>query len=197
MAELECARLAVMASGRGSNFAALQAAILNEALPAKIVRVIVDQKEAAVIEKAKAAGIPVTLVDYHAFASRTQAESIILDRLASDHIDGILLAGYMRILSAHFVATYPNRIINIHPALLPSFPGRHGIEDAFHYGVKVTGVTIHYVTAGVDSGQIIAQVPVKIEDGMSLAALAVSIHEVEHVVYPQTLKHLLKEGVFN
>lgn len=197
MAQVRMTRLAVMASGQGSNFAALHARLVKEHWPATIVRLIVDQAEAAVIDKARAVGVPVTLVDYQAYASRKQAEAVILKQLVADQVDGILLAGYMRILSAQFVALYPNKIINIHPALLPSFPGRHGIEEAFEYGVKVTGVTIHYVTAGVDSGQIIAQAPVIINDGDSLSQLAEKIHQVEHHLYPQTLKQLLKAGVFN
>ncbi|WP_275527742.1 formyltransferase family protein, partial [Oenococcus oeni] len=109
---------------------------------------------------------------------------------------GILLAGFMRVIGPDLLLAFPNRIINIHPALLPSFPGRHGIEDAFEYGVKVTGVTIHYVDNGVDSGEIIAQAPVRIKESDNLESLEKRIHRLEYRLYPQTLRQLIKKGVF-
>lgn len=189
-------RLAVMASGNGTNFAALLAYIKQAKLPVEIVRLVVDHDDVKVIDLAKEAQVPVFTIIYKDYPNRETAEKQILQQLADDEIDGILLAGYMRILTPQFVKAYPQKIINIHPALLPSFPGRHGIDDAYNYGVKVTGVTIHFVNDGVDSGKIIAQEPVRIEDDDSLDSLEVKIHTVEHKLYPKTLQKLIKEGVF-
>lgn len=189
-------RLAVMASGNGTNFAALLAYIKQAKLPVEIVRLVVDHDDVKVIDLAKEAQVPVFTINYKDYPNRETAEKQILQQLADDEIDGILLAGYMRILTPQFVKVYPQKIINIHPALLPSFPGRHGIDDAYNYGVKVTGVTIHFVNDGVDSGKIIAQEPVRIEDDDSLDSLEAKIHTVEHKLYPKTLQKLIKEGVF-
>lgn len=189
-------RLAVMASGNGTNFAALLAYIKQAKLPVEIVRLVVDHDDVKVIDLAKEAQVPVFTIIYKDYPNRETAEKQILQQLADDEIDGILLAGYMRILTPQFVKAYPQKIINIHPALLPSFPGRHGIDDAYNYGVKVTGVTIHFVNDGVDSGKIIAQEPVRIEDDDSLDSLEAKIHAVEHKLYPKTLQKLIKEGVF-
>ncbi|MEN3240665.1 phosphoribosylglycinamide formyltransferase [Fructilactobacillus sanfranciscensis] len=189
-------RLAVMASGNGTNFAALLAYIKQAKLPVEIVRLVVDHDDVKVIDLAKEAQVPVFTINYKDYPNRETAEKQILQQLADDEIDGILLAGYMRILTPQFVKVYPQKIINIHPALLPSFPGRHGIDDAYNYGVKVTGVTIHFVNDGVDSGKIIAQEPVRIEDDDSLDSLEAKIHAVEHKLYPKTLQKLIKEGVF-
>lgn len=189
-------RLAIMASGNGTNFAALIAYIKKEKLPVEIVRLVVDHDDVKVIQLAKAANVPIFMINYKDYPNRGEAEKQILKQLATDQIDGILLAGYMRILTPQFVQAYPQRIINIHPALLPSFPGIHGIDDAYHYGVKVTGVTIHFVNDGVDSGQIIAQEPVRIEADDSLDSLEAKIHAVEHQLYPKTLQKLITEGVF-
>ncbi|CAJ1182398.1 Phosphoribosylglycinamide formyltransferase [Fructilactobacillus sanfranciscensis] len=189
-------RLAVMASGNGTNFAALLAYIKQAKLPVEIVRLVVDHDDVKVIDLAKEAQVPVFTIIYKDYPNRETAEKQILQQLADDKIDGILLAGYMRILTPQFVKAYPQKIINIHPALLPSFPGRHGIDDAYNYGVKVTGVTIHFVNDGVDSGKIIAQEPVRIEDDDSLDSLEAKIHAVEHKLYPKTLQKLIKEGVF-
>lgn len=189
-------RLAVMASGNGTNFAALLAYIKQAKLPVEIVRLVVDHDDVKVIDLAKEAQVPVFTIIYKDYPNRETAEKQILQQLADDEIDGILLAGYMRILTPQFVKVYPQKIINIHPALLPSFPGRHGIDDAYNYGVKVTGVTIHFVNDGVDSGKIIAQEPVRIEDDDSLDSLEAKIHTVEHKLYPKTLQKLIKEGVF-
>jgi phosphoribosylglycinamide formyltransferase-1 len=190
-------RLAVMASGCGSNFESLYAAIQDRQLPAEIVRVIVDRPDIRAIRLAESYGIPVTRIDYKAHATRTETEQAALDVLHADGVQGILLAGYMRLLSEQFIQTFDNRIINIHPALLPSFPGRHGIEDAWDYGVKYLGATVHYVDAGIDTGRIINQAVVKREPEDTIETIEVKIHAAEHVLYPDTLEQLLNEGIFN
>lgn len=185
-------KIAVFASGTGSNFDALQAKFVDPASGVTIAVMVCDHADAPVVAKAHAAGIPVVLVNYKAAGSKAAAEQSIIDQLPP--VDLIVLAGYMRILGATLLAAYPGKIINLHPALLPSFPGRTGIEDAYDYGVKVTGVTVHYVDAGVDSGTIIAQEPVRILPGQSLADLETAIHAVEHQLLPATVLSLIEKG---
>ncbi|MCT3286349.1 phosphoribosylglycinamide formyltransferase [Lactiplantibacillus pentosus] len=187
-------QIAVFASGNGTNFVALHQAIAARQLPATIALLVCDQPQAPVIAKARALQVPVLIVDFHDYANKTAAEEIILTALQARQIDAVLLAGYMRIIGSTLLTAYPHKIINLHPALLPKFPGRHGIEDAFAAGVNETGVTIHYIDAGIDTGQIIAQrtVPVKSDD--TLATLATRIHDCEHQFYPDVLQTLINEG---
>jgi phosphoribosylglycinamide formyltransferase-1 len=187
-------QIAVFASGNGTNFVALHQAIAARQLPATIALLVCDQPQAPVIAKARALQVPVLIVDFHDYANKTAAEEIILTALQARQIDAVLLAGYMRIIGSTLLTAYPHKIINLHPALLPKFPGRHGIEDAFAAGVSETGVTIHYIDAGIDTGQIIAQrtVPVKSDD--TLATLATRIHDCEHQFYPDVLQTLINEG---
>ncbi|WP_455386301.1 phosphoribosylglycinamide formyltransferase [Lactiplantibacillus pentosus] len=187
-------QIAVFASGNGTNFVALHQAIAARQLPATIALLVCDQPQAPVIAKARALQVPVLIVDFHDYANKAAAEEIILTALQARQIDAVLLAGYMRIIGATLLTAYPHKIINLHPALLPKFPGRHGIEDAFAAGVSETGVTIHYIDAGIDTGQIIAQrtVPVKSDD--TLTTLATRIHDCEHQFYPDVLQTLINEG---
>ncbi|AYG38092.1 phosphoribosylglycinamide formyltransferase [Lactiplantibacillus pentosus] len=187
-------QIAVFASGNGTNFVALHQAIAARQLPATIALLVCDQPQAPVIAKARALQVPVLIVDFHDYANKAAAEEIILTALQARQIDAVLLAGYMRIIGSTLLTAYPHKIINLHPALLPKFPGRHGIEDAFAAGVSETGVTIHYIDAGIDTGQIIAQrtVPVKSDD--TLATLATRIHDCEHQFYPDVLQTLINEG---
>ncbi|MCT3310832.1 phosphoribosylglycinamide formyltransferase [Lactiplantibacillus pentosus] len=187
-------QIAVFASGNGTNFVALHQAIAARQLPATIALLVCDQPQAPVIAKARALQVPVLTVDFHDYANKAAAEEIILTALQARQIDAVLLAGYMRIIGSTLLTAYPHKIINLHPALLPKFPGRHGIEDAFAAGVNETGVTIHYIDAGIDTGQIIAQrtVPVKSDD--TLATLATRIHDCEHQFYPDVLQTLINEG---
>ncbi|MGA3391989.1 phosphoribosylglycinamide formyltransferase [Lactiplantibacillus pentosus] len=187
-------QIAVFASGNGTNFVALHQATAARQLPATIALLVCDQAQAPVIAKARALQVPVLIVDFHDYANKAAAEEIILTALQARQIDAVLLAGYMRIIGSTLLTAYPHKIINLHPALLPKFPGRHGIEDAFAAGVSETGVTIHYIDAGIDTGQIIAQrtVPVKSDD--TLANLATRIHDCEHQFYPDVLQTLINEG---
>ncbi|CAH1851656.1 phosphoribosylglycinamide formyltransferase [Convivina intestini] len=189
-------RLAVFASGRGTNLAALQTAIIQQDLPAQIVRVIVDQRQAGALAIAAKWNLPARLIDYRQYSSKRAAEAAILDQLAHDRVQGILLAGYMRILSPTMVHAYAGKIINLHPALLPAFPGRQSILDAYQAGVSQTGVTVHFVDDGVDTGQIIAQQTVIRHPDDQLSDLENRIHQVEHQLYPQVLAALLEKGVF-
>ena len=189
-------RLAVFASGTGTNFQALNDAILQRGLNAEIVRLIVDKSTAGALNLAKLFGIPATAIKYSNYETKTEAEQVIINQLKTDQVDGILLAGYMRILTPKLIDAYSGKIINLHPAMLPNFPGRHSILDAFEAGVSETGVTVHFVDNGIDTGEIIAQeaVPILINDTIDI--LETRIHNVEHVLFPNTLAKLIDEGVF-
>lgn len=189
-------RLAVFASGTGTNFQALNDAILQRGLNTEIVRLIVDKSTAGALNLAKLFGIPATAIKYSNYETKTEAEQVIINQLKTDQVDGILLAGYMRILTPKLIDAYSGKIINLHPAMLPNFPGRHSILDAFEAGVSETGVTVHFVDNGIDTGEIIAQeaVPILINDTIDI--LETRIHNVEHVLYPNTLAKLIDEGVF-
>ncbi|MCT3048908.1 phosphoribosylglycinamide formyltransferase [Leuconostoc mesenteroides] len=189
-------KLAVFASGTGTNFQALNDAILQRNLNAEIVRLIVDKSTAGALNLAKLFGIPATAIKYSNYETKIEAEQVIINQLETDQVDGILLAGYMRILTPKLIDAYSGKIINLHPAMLPKFPGRHSILDAFESGVSETGVTVHFVDNGIDTGEIIAQeaVPILVNDTIDL--LETRIHNVEHVLYPNTLAKLIDEGVF-
>ena len=183
--------IAIFASGTGSNFAALQAKFGDDQSGIHIACMVCDHADAPVVGKAKAAGVPVITINYRDYASKAAAEAAIVAALPP--VDMLVLAGFMRILGPTLLDAYPQRIVNLHPALLPSFPGRTGIEDAFAYGVRVTGVTVHYVDAGIDSGQIIAQEPVRVLANDTIDTLAARIHAVEHKLLPETVQQLLEQ----
>ncbi|HQJ16297.1 MAG TPA: phosphoribosylglycinamide formyltransferase, partial [Candidatus Omnitrophota bacterium] len=155
--------IAVFASGTGSNFAAIASAVSCNQIPAKLTLLVCDNPRAKVIGKARKAGVEVFLIERGAFARRQDFEKAIIAKLKQAGIELVVLAGFMRILSPEFVRDFKNRVINIHPSLLPAFKGSHGIKDAFDYGVKLTGVTVHFVDERMDHGPIIMQeaVPVR------------------------------------
>jgi len=186
-------RLVVFASGNGSNYAALQAAITKGKLAAQIVCVVCDHADAYVLKRAEADGVATLVINYRDYPDKAAAEAAIVAQLPP--LDLVILAGYMRIIGATLLAAYPKRIINLHPALLPSFPGRNGILDAYNYGVRITGVTVHYVDAGIDSGEIIAQMAVPIAKQQALPDLEAAIHAAEHQLLPQVVADLIEEGV--
>ena len=182
-------KIAVFASGSGSNFQAIQEAILRGELNATIDVVITDKPGAYVVTRAESFNIAVLELAPKTFESKVHYEQTIVDELKKRDIEWVVLAGYMRLVGDVLLAAYENRIINIHPSLLPSFPGKDAIGQAFAHGVKVTGVTVHFVDAGMDTGPIIAQAAVDVVEG-DLAATEARIHEVEHVLYTNTLKQL-------
>lgn len=187
-------KIAIFASGTGTNFVALQQAIQTRPIAVEIALLVCDNAEAPVIKKAQADQIPVLVINFHDYANKAAAETIILSALQRHEIAAILLAGYMRIIGPTLLTAYPHKIINIHPALLPKFPGRHGIEDAFAAGVSETGVTIHFIDAGIDTGQIIGQRQVPVKQADTVASLAARIHETEHQFYPDVLQSLINKG---
>jgi phosphoribosylglycinamide formyltransferase-1 len=180
--------IAVFASGRGTNFAAISRAVKKGKVNANLSLLVCDNPEAGVIGRAKRAGVKVALVQRKDFTSKQDFEKKIIQHLEENNIDLIVLAGFMRLLSPELINRYKNRILNIHPALLPSFKGEQGIKDAFDYGVKVTGVTVHFVDEEMDHGPILLQAPVKIEEGDTLESLEKKIHKVEHRLYPEAIR---------
>ncbi|MGV3488210.1 MAG: phosphoribosylglycinamide formyltransferase [Tuberibacillus sp.] len=188
-------KIAVFASGTGSNFEAIEKAIRSGQIKADIALVVCDKPQAPVIEKAKAAGIPVLVLKPKDFPNKAAYEQVILDELKEKGVTFIVLAGYMRLIGSTLLRAYPNKIVNIHPSLLPSFTGLHAIEQAMQARVKVTGVTIHFVDEGMDTGPILAQQPVPIDENDTLETLEARIHEIEHMLYPKTLAALLNQNV--
>ena len=180
--------IAVFASGRGSNFSAIVRAKKKGKINAAISLLVCDNPKAAVISKAKRAGVEIFLIQRKDFASKRDFEDRIIQRLEEAKIDLIVLAGFMRILSPQFTQRFKNRILNVHPALLPSFKGMHGIRDAFNYGVKVTGITVHLVDEQMDHGPIVLQAPVIIKEGDTLESLEARMHKIEHQIYPEAIR---------
>lgn len=186
-------KLGVLVSGRGSNLQAIIDSIEAGKLPAKIEIVISDKEDAYALTRAKNHGIPALFVDPKSFGSKEEFEKAIGDELDKRGVELICLAGFMRILSPYFVSRFKNRIINIHPALLPSFPGLHGQRQALLYGVKIAGCTVHFVTEEVDAGPIIIQAAVPVYDDDTEETLSARILEYEHKIYPMAIK-LIAEG---
>jgi len=185
--------IAVFASGRGTNFGAIIRAVKKGRLEANLSLLISDSPKAGAIGRAKRAGVKVALVKREDFASKNDFENKIIEHLENEKIDLIVLAGFMRLLGPELVQKYKGRILNIHPAILPSFKGAHGIGDAFNYGAKVTGVTVHFVDEDVDHGPIILQEAVRIREDDTLESLEARIHKIEHAIYPLAIK-LFIEG---
>ena len=185
--------IAVFASGRGTNFGAIIRAVKKGKVKANLALLVCDNPKAPAIGRAKRAGIKVALVKREDYPNKKDFENKITQHLKEEEIDLIVLAGFMRMLSPELVGEYKGRILNIHPALLPSFKGTEGIKDAFEYGVKVTGVTVHFVDEEMDHGPIILQEPVKIKEDDSLKSLEAKIHKIEHQLYPEAIR-LYVEG---
>ncbi len=185
-------KIAIFISGSGTNMENLiKVSRANQLTDAQVALVICDQPSAGGIDKAHKLGIPVQVADRSKFASKKDFEAHIFHFIEEAGIDFLVLAGYMRILSNDFVRRYMGRIINIHPSLLPSFPGAHGIKDAFEAKVKETGVTVHFVDEGVDTGPLILQRKVSVTPGETLESLEAKIHAVEYEVYPEALNLVL------
>ena len=186
-------KIAVFASGSGSNFQAIQEAIERGDLQASIELVVTDKPGAFVVTRANNFGIEVLELAPKTFGSKAAYEEAIVSELRAKDVEWVVLAGYMRLVSDVLLNAYPNRIVNIHPSLLPSFPGKDAIGQAMEHGVKVTGVTVHYVDAGMDTGPIIAQAAVEVIDG-DREATEQRIHQVEHALYTKTLNTLFNKA---
>ncbi|MEA2337367.1 MAG: phosphoribosylglycinamide formyltransferase 1 [Thermoanaerobaculia bacterium] len=183
-------RLAILLSGRGSNFGAIHDAIASGELDAEIVGVISNRPNALGIERARELGLAAHVIDHRAFASRAAHEAEVLRILESARPDFIALAGYMRLLSPAFIAAYPVRILNIHPSLLPAFPGVDAQAQAVAYGVKISGCTVHFVDENLDAGPIIVQRSVEVRADDDASTLAARILDEEHVAYVKALRKL-------
>jgi phosphoribosylglycinamide formyltransferase-1 len=183
-------RLAILLSGRGSNFAAIHDAISRGAFDADVVAVISNRPDAPGISRARELGLPAHTIDHKKFATREAHEAEVLRVLAAAKPDFIALAGYMRLLSPSFIAAYRNRILNIHPSLLPAFPGVDAQQQAFDHGVKVSGCTVHFVDENLDAGPIIVQRAVEVRDDDTGETLAARILIEEHVAYVDALARL-------
>ncbi|PYI50039.1 phosphoribosylglycinamide formyltransferase [Paenibacillus flagellatus] len=188
-------RIAVFASGSGTNFQAIVDAVQAGKLDVDVELLVCDRPGARVVERAAAAGVETFAFRPKDYASKEAYETEIVARLQRKRIDLIVLAGYMRIISQTLLAPYEGRIVNIHPSLLPSFPGLDAIGQALAHGVKVTGVTVHFVDGGMDTGPIIAQAPVEVADDDTAETLAAKIHPVEHALYPAVIRGI-REGEF-
>ncbi|MBD2847220.1 phosphoribosylglycinamide formyltransferase [Paenibacillus sp. IB182496] len=183
-------KIAVFASGQGTNFQALADAAAGRQLDASIELLVCDKPAAPVVERARRAGIDTWLFTPKEYPSREAYETLILEELQRRGIELIVLAGYMRIITDVLVQPYYGRMVNIHPALLPAFPGVNGIRQALEYGVKVTGVTVHYVDGGMDSGPIIAQRAVEVADDDTEESLAPRIHAAEQALLPWVVQQI-------
>lgn len=182
-------RIGVLASGRGSNFVALAGAQRRgELAPGEIAVLICNKPGAPVLDRARELGIEAVCLPHRDFASREDFDRALAGALRERGVELVVLAGFMRVLTPVFLEAFPLRVINLHPALLPSFPGTDGIGDALAYGVKVTGVTVHFVDTGVDTGPILLQEALAIGEGESRESLEARIHEVEHRLLPRAVR---------
>lgn len=187
------ARLGILLSGRGSNCLALQAAIERGDLPAEIALVVSNEPEAQGLARARGLGLPVLALHHRSEPGRAAHEAKVIAALRQARVDWVCLAGYMRRLSPAFVTAFPGRILNIHPSLLPAFPGLDAQRQALEHGVKVSGCTVHLVDEGLDSGPIVVQRTVPVLDADTPDTLAARILEQEHLAYAEALRLLLAE----
>jgi len=181
-------RIGVLVSGRGSNLQAIIDNIEAGKLSATIAVVISDKKDAYALVRAQKHGIKTLFLDPKEFKTREDYDRRIVEYLQKEEVNLVVLAGFMRILSPYFVNAYKFKIMNIHPALLPSFPGLHSQKQALDYGVKVSGATVHFVDEGCDTGPIILQAAVKVEEEDTEETLSARILEQEHKIYPQAIQ---------
>ena len=180
-------KLGVLISGSGTNLQAIIDRIADGTIDASIELVVSSRSDAYGLLRAQAAGIQTLTMDKSFYDEDFTADRIIASEMRSRGVDYILMVGYMRMVHDPLLAAFPNRIVNIHPALLPSFKGAHGIQDAYNYGVKVTGVTVHFADNRYDCGPIIAQRALAVEEAWTVDELEAEIHKIEHVLYPEVV----------
>ena len=184
-------RVAILVSGSGSNMEALAAHLAN-VKETEVVGVVSNREGVQAEERARRLSVPYVVIPHGEFSSREAFEGALLRQLRDWAVDWVCLAGFMRVLTASFIARYPNRIVNIHPSLLPSFPGLRAIEQALDYGVKVSGCTIHLVTPEMDAGPIVAQATVPVLSADCSKTLGSRIQAEEHTLYPRAMEMLLR-----
>lgn len=181
-------RVAIFVSGAGTNMENIAVHVKEGKLPCDVALVLCDNPSAPALKKAKKLGLETFVVERKNFSSKLEFEEKIHEKLLEKKVEAVFLAGYMRILSPEFVKKWTWRMINIHPSLLPKYPGAHAIQDAFEAKEKETGVTIHFVNEGVDSGPIILQRKVPIMPNDTLETLESRVHETEYQLYPEAIK---------
>ncbi|MDO4536928.1 MAG: phosphoribosylglycinamide formyltransferase [Coriobacteriales bacterium] len=186
-------KLGVLLSGSGTNLQALIDCIEAGTLDASIELVVSSRPDAFGLKRAEKHGLQTLTLSREIYADPMVADEVIAAELKRYDVDYVIMAGYMRMVHAPILVSFPNRVVNLHPALLPSFKGAHAIQDAYDRGVKVTGVTVHFADDRYDCGPIIAQEALAVEEGWSVEELEEHIHEIEHRLYPQTIQ-LLAEG---
>ena len=180
-------KIGVLISGSGTNLQAIIDAIDAGKVNARIVEVLSSRPDAYGLKRAEAAGIPTCSLNREVYANPSLANEAIAAEMKRAGAEYLFMAGYMRKLGEEVLLSYPDRVVNLHPALLPSFVGAHGIQDAFEAGVKVTGITVHFANAEYDKGPIIAQKAVRVKEGDTLESLEARIHEAEHKLYPKVV----------
>ncbi len=180
--------LGILISGSGTNLQSIMDAIEEKRLNAKINLVISNRRDAFGLERAKQRNIPTMCIPHEDFSSREAHEEVILQNLKENKVELVVLAGYMRLITKYFVSAYKDKILNIHPALLPSFKGTHAQERATLYGVKITGATVHFVDEEMDHGPIIIQGAIPISHSLSPSEVAAKILTIEHRIYPQAIE---------
>jgi phosphoribosylglycinamide formyltransferase-1 len=187
-------RLGVLISGRGSNLQAIIDAVGDGRLDAEIAVVVSNRADAPGLERARNAGIETICLDHRGFAARADYDRAVVAELRARDVELVCLAGFMRLLSPAFIEAFPNRILNIHPALLPAFPGLDAQHQAWAHGVKISGATVHLVTADLDAGPIVLQAAVPVRDDDTAERLAARILVEEHRLYPEAIKLVLDGG---
>lgn len=195
MSEAKKLKLGVLISGSGTNLQALIDRIADGTLDASIELVVSSRPSAFGLKRAQKAGIQTLTLDKTIYADPIQADMVIATELKQKNVDYVVMAGYMRMVHDPILATFPNRVLNLHPALLPSFKGAHAIQDAYDYGVKVTGVTVHFADNRYDCGPIIAQRALAVQEGWTVDELEAEIHKIEHVLYPEVVGLLAADRV--
>ncbi len=188
-------KLGVLISGSGTNLQAIIDRIADGTLDASIELVVSSRADAYGLLRAQAAGIQTLTMEKSFYDEDNTADRIIASEMRYRNVDYILMAGYMRMVHEPLLAAFENRVVNIHPALLPSFKGAHGIQDAYDYGVKVTGVTVHFADNRYDCGPIIAQRALAVQEGWTVDELEAEIHKIEHVLYPEVVGLLAADRV--
>jgi phosphoribosylglycinamide formyltransferase-1 len=186
--------IGVLISGRGSNLQAIIDAVAGGRLDARIAVVISNRAEAAGLERARRAGIETLVLSHKAYPDRVAYDRVLASTLKERGVTLVCLAGFMRLLSADFIRAFPNAVLNIHPSLLPAFPGLDAQQQAVAHGVKVSGATVHFVTPELDAGPIVLQAPVTVEDGDTAESLSERILEQEHRIYPEAIGLVLAGG---
>ena len=191
MSEPRRVPIAILVSGRGTNMVSLVRAAQEGRLHADVRLVLSNKADAAGLQRAAELGVPTRVMSHRDYATREAFDEALADALAQQGVEYVALAGFMRVLTPAFLNRFPRRVVNIHPALLPSFPGIHAQRQALEYGAKVSGCTVHFVDEGTDTGPVIAQVAVPVLDGDDEDALSARILENENRLYPQALDDVL------